>query len=193
MFRFFRLTTPGCVFLALVTLACFPVLAVPARYQSASQFPELIGFSKGKKDTYGDPALGYSMSYFSRDGMAITVYVYNGGHPTIPEGTASQLVQEEQKSAAGEIYEMGRLGKYGDVKQTVHDEVRLGTSAKAPRALHIGFTLTKEGVKKVSDLYIVGHKNNFVKIRSTRNLSTREKTAGKLSYVLGKIGTMLSK
>ena len=49
-------------------------------------FPDVEGWQRGEVQNFPTAALGYSVTYESEDGGRATVYVYDGGLKSIPDG-----------------------------------------------------------------------------------------------------------
>lgn len=142
----------------------------PARRVNGAKFdfPEVEGWERGDVQNFPSAALGYSVTYESEDGGRATVYVYDGGLKSIPDGVNDKVVKEEIERAKNEIIQIGRLGIYEGVKEIKNDTVTLGGSTGKVKALRSLFHFRVKGEALDSEIYLFGYNNNFIKIRSTR-------------------------
>ena len=132
---------------------------------SVIDFPEVEGWEKGDIFMFPEPELGYSVSYESLEGGRVTVYVYNGGVQKIADGHKSDEVRDQLKKAREEIDKVVELGYYDKVETVKRDVVVIGGKLKARREV---VELTIRGKKVTSEIYLFGHKNQFIKFRATR-------------------------
>jgi hypothetical protein len=131
-------------------------------------FPEIEGWESTDIQTYPTPALGYSVTYQSEEGGRLTVYVYDGGLKTIPNDITDKVIVKELDKARNEILQIGKMGVYENVKEIKSDTVTLGGANGKIKAVRSLFNFSVKGNKLDSEIYLFGHKNKFVKIRSTR-------------------------
>jgi len=162
-----------------VVLACLiTILAVSAAAQDRNEanagsavvdFPDVEGWTKGEIFVFPEPELGYSVSYESSEGGRVTVYVYNGGIQKIADGHDSDEIRDQLKKAREEIDKVVDLGYYEKADTVKRDVVAIGSGLQAQREV---VELVVSGKKMTSEIYLFGHKNQFVKIRATRALET---------------------
>lgn len=131
-------------------------------------FPDVDGWERSEISTYPTKELGYSVNYDSREGGRVTVYVYNGGHKSIPNGITDNLPQGEIEIAKDEINKVGRMGVYEDLKEVKNDSITLGGSSGKVKSLYSLFNFKLRGNVMTSEIYLFGYNNNFIKIRATR-------------------------
>ena len=155
-------------------------------------FPEVKGFTRDKDaKTFGKPELGYSVGY-KAPGITVTVYVYNLGVKEIPAGAKSDAVKEQMKSAVADIYTLKERGLYKSVKELSKDEVvPLGKGKDAPTALRRQFELGRDDGTRLSDAYLTGYKDHFVKIRISYDPEGKEEAEKKIAALLEGIGSAL--
>lgn len=131
-------------------------------------FPELEGWEEGDITTYPTAELGHSISYQSKTGGTVTIYVYNGGNKKIADGIDDQNVKSEIKKAENDIKASGEAGYYQDVKVITNATIILGGSGGTRKALYTLLSFKVRGADVDSEIYLFGYQNNFIKIRATR-------------------------
>lgn len=136
--------------------------------KNSVELPAIEGWERGDVQTYPSAALGYSVTYQSEDGGRATVYVYDGGLKSIPDGANDKVIKEEIDRAKNEIVQIGRLGIYEGVKEVKNDTVTLGGANGKVKALRSLFYFKVKGEELDSEIYLFGYNNKFIKIRSTR-------------------------
>jgi hypothetical protein len=150
-------------------------------------FPEVKGLTRGKVKTYPQAELGYSLSY-DAPGFVVTVYVYDRGIKKIPDGAKSDEAKDEMKRLAEELDLVVKQGIYKSVKEVGKEEtVPFGKGKDAPSALRRRFEIERKDGVKLSEGYITGYKNHFVKIRITHDPDDKE-APKKIEALLEAIG-----
>jgi hypothetical protein len=155
---------------SLFTLAALCALAGAARPADDPpgpkiEFPEVKGLTRGDKQTYPKPELGYSVGYTAR-GFVATVYVYNRGLKKIPDGAKSDEAKQEMQRLVGELDLAQEKGLYKSVQAVGKEEtVTLGKGKNAPAALLRRFEIERQDGVVVSEGYVTGFKNHFLKVR----------------------------
>jgi hypothetical protein len=134
--------------------------------ESKVEFPDVEGW---KKSVVRNPVaeLG-DMIHYDSDAGRVTVYFYNGGLKNISDDIKSATLKDEMANAKNGIYQLGEMGIYQNVKEVKNDTVALGGASGKVKALHSLFNFSAKGQELVSEIYLFGYKNNFVKIRATR-------------------------
>jgi hypothetical protein len=128
-------------------------------------FPDLKGLNRSKIRTYDEPGLGYSLAY-TKPGFTATVYVYNRGLKKVPDGPKSDEVKDEMKRLADEIDAVTKRGVYKSFKELGKEEiVPLGKGKGAPSTLRRRFEIERKDGTVLSEGYVTGFKNHFLKIR----------------------------
>jgi hypothetical protein len=166
--------------------------AEPALPGPKIELPDVEGFTRSKIRAYQETGLGYSVAY-STPAITVTLYVYNRNLNTIPDGPKSQIVQDELKQTTIDIDEAKRGGHYKSVKQVGGEEiVSLGKGRDAPTARRRQFLveLTKNG-EKLSDAYVTGYKDHFIKLRITYDLEGKAESEKKIATLLDAIASAL--
>jgi hypothetical protein len=129
------------------------------------EFPEVKGLTRGDKHTYPTPELGYSVGY-KAPGFVATVYVYNRGLKKVPDGARSDEAKDEMKRLVEELDLVKQKGVYKSVKALGKEEtVPFGKAKGAPSALRRRFEIEREDGVVLSEGYVTGFKNHFLKIR----------------------------
>ncbi len=116
------------------------------------------GFFFQGLNNYDNPKLGYSLSYASVPGTSITIYVYDNGIESIPDGTTSQLVIEQLNTANQSLTQSGRY-------LSVVEEARPDLSSRFLQTFHM--IKLKNGVEIRSYTLLRAQNQRFVKIRVT--------------------------
>ena len=155
-------------------------------------FPDVAGFKKTKPRTFDKKELGYSIAYDSTDSdvsLAVTTYVYTGGKASIPDGGKSDEVTAEMGGIVKGIQFYTENGTYKSYKETDSGVKPLGAAKGAPQAAWKRFDLVqKDGTKTVSEAYLLGYKNHFVKLRVTYPADRQKESEKALATVLDGIG-----
>jgi hypothetical protein len=153
-------------------------------------FPDVKGLTRGKVETFPKVELGYSVAY-NAPGFAGTVYVYNLGLKKIPDGVKSDEVKGELKRAVDDLDRAKQAGLYKSVKEVGKEEaVPLGKGKDAPSALRRQFEVERKDGVKLSEVYVTGYKDHFVKIRITHDPDDK-KAADKIAALLEALGPAL--
>ncbi len=153
-------------------------------------FPEVKGMTRGKVQTFPQAELGYSVAY-NAPGFVASVYVYNLGLKKIPDGTKSDEVKDEIKRAVRDLDLAKQQGLYKSVKEVGKQEtVTLGKGKGAPSILRQRFEVERKDGAKLSEVYVTGYKNHFVKIRITHDPDDKM-AADKIAALLEGLGTAL--
>lgn len=91
-------------------------LTVMASAQADIDFPEKLGpYTRGDKNTYEQPGLGYSYPYRGKDGWA-TVYVFDMGLADIPDGIDSDIIRRSVQDAVDSVKIYEERGHYANVQ-----------------------------------------------------------------------------
>jgi hypothetical protein len=119
--------------------------------------------------------------------------VYNKGLTEIPTGAKSQVVKDEMKQTAADLEEARKQGAYKSVKEVGKEEVvRLGPGKTAPAALRRKFEVERtKGGEKLSEAYVTGYKDHFIKLRITYDPEGKEESEKKIATLLDAIGSAL--
>jgi hypothetical protein len=110
--------------------------------------------------------LGKAIGYRSRGGAVATFYIYDRDLPVVPTGTDSRLVRSELERCKAALVEF-RTGQGWDVREVSQQIVPLGSGENAPSVLCVTYELQHHGRVLLSQLYLMGHQNKFLKIRTT--------------------------
>lgn len=160
-------------------------------------FSEIPDFQRSKLHTYSHPSLGVSVDYHSKAGLKATIYIYNLGIEKIPEGIESKAVKDQMKKATQDVFAAQKQGHYESVLQLSSGTLELGTSSekknKTFSAMKMVFLLRREKDPKVSEIYLLGYKNHFVKVRSTYPVKNFEQCGKDIDRFTKALGTMLQK
>lgn len=155
-------------------------------------FPEVDGWNRDEPYKYPTADMGYSVNFDSPTNGRVTLYVYNGGYAKIPNELTG-LVKEELEAAKAGIQAAVDAGIYSNLKESKMETVMLGGTKGKVSALRSHFTLTREGTKLNSDIYLFPYKNNFIKLRVTRPASTDKALDDSFANLLYEIDTLFSK
>lgn len=159
-------------------------------------FPDQIATLK-KQDSFKDfekdrPGLGVSVGY-NGPGITVTIYAYTMGLNEIPPDLDSNIFKAVYLHARREIEMAGELGSYSNVKQLRDDQTAWDSQENGVRSLHASYSLTQNGVDRLSHLYLTEHKNHFLKIRFTYDLDNQEKNERVQKDFLKTFSEILSK
>lgn len=158
--------------LALTTLLAIPSAAaqlrndMPPTHYFGIPAPQQIGpFKQGRVQDYTqeNPELGVGVEY-SAPGHKATVYIYNGGLTSIPEGPETELIRSVVSQARRDISLMVERGIY---RSAAHDSDFSFQHAKRTSFLCSKFSLVDDSGTGPSFLCATGFRNHIVKIRLT--------------------------
>lgn len=153
-------------------------------------FPDVKGLTRGKIQTFPKAELGYSVGY-SAPGFSATIYVYDLGMKKIPDGSKSDEVKGQMKQAASDLEAVRQAGVYKSVKELGMEEtVPLGKGKDAPTTLRRRFELELKGGVKLSEVYVTGYKDHFVKIRISHDPDDKA-APEKIAALLEELGKSL--
>jgi hypothetical protein len=156
---------------------------------SGLAFPARAGDWRRHESTeYPDPALGMSVRYRLGKWMRADVYIYNGGHREVPEGIDSDLIKDHLEQIIGDVFAIKEQGGYDDVKELKRETLRLGEGEGAPRVRRVTLELVTDGQKLLSEAYLTGFRNHFLKIRVTYPTELREAAEKAMPELLAELG-----
>ena len=155
-------------------MALLPLSSYAGAYRdrpTGLSFPDQLGgMTRGEATEFekDHPGLGVGILYRSPNpAIYADIYIYNLGIKSIPTGSNTKEIHDQWKQAEGDIYTLEKQGKYKSVKKLYEASTLLGMDRNAPTALRADFSYASLGTKKLSYLYLLGYKNNFIKIRFT--------------------------
>jgi hypothetical protein len=112
---------------------------------------------------------GYTVAFnFEPPRIAVTLYVLNRNLKQIENDLAGRPIQTEFALAKDAIYQATQKGLYKSAKEEESREATLGLLKDGPKCLYARFAITMEERQTVSEIYVLAHKNHFVKLRVTR-------------------------
>jgi hypothetical protein len=181
----------GTLTLALVTLS--PAAAQEPRLGGLKlRFLDVAGFTLSEPKRFPNPKHGYFVSYRAKQDLVVNVYVYNSTSERIPDGASSEIVKEESGLVEEGLKEAKRQGAYKSYAERASGEAKVGNSPRAPTAQRRLFEIERADVGRVlTDVYITGYKNHFVKIRITYPVGRRVEAEKAFAPVLEALGRML--
>ncbi len=157
------------------------------------EWPEVKGLDKQKPNIYKDKDLGYSVSYLS-EGIVITVFVYNLGLEKIPTGPNADAIKAEMYESLLALEANRKNGRYKSITPVDERVIPFGTNKAAPelRRKRYEVEVTDEG-EAVTELYVTGYKNYFLKIRATYPSQEKKRPDGEkaVADVLSALGKAL--
>jgi hypothetical protein len=151
-------------------------------------WPEVKGLDKQKPNVFKDKALGYSVAYLG-EGTVITVFVYNLGLKKIPDGPDSETVKAEMYESLLALEANKANGRYKSLSPVNEKVIAFGSSKTAPqiRRKRYEADIAKEG-PAITELYITGYKDYFIKIRATYPADGKEKGEKLVDTLLDGLG-----
>ncbi len=158
-------------------------------------FPDSVeGIARGAVTDFEgkNPGLGVSVAY-DRPGITVTVYLYTLGLRSISGDLASPILKEHFNQVIQDIYKVEKLGYYKFVKKTAEGITFLRADKTGPQALFASFSYVQNGIERLSKVYLLGHKQHFVKIRFTYDKSVQAQVEEKLTAFLNAMADMLEK
>ncbi|MCX5718243.1 MAG: hypothetical protein NTW44_08105 [Nitrospirae bacterium] len=158
-------------------------------------FPDSVeGIIRGEVTDYEgkNPGLGISVAY-DRPGITVTVYLYTLGLRSISGDLASPILKEHFNQVIQDIYKVEEMGYYKDVKNLGQGTTFLKQDNTGPKALFASLSYVQSGTERLSKLYLLGHKNHFVKIRFTYDKTVQTQSEGKLTAFLNEMANMIER
>lgn len=156
------------------------------------QFTDIEGFVRDKVHQYEQPGLGYSVDYDSQNGLRFTIYVYDFGLESIAEGPFTEPARAQMKRAVGDIFRAREKGHYENVTTLWSGVIFLGDTDTSPKMRKASFRLRRNGQDYVSQLYLTGFKNHFIKVRCSFPSTKEAECIGEVQRLTEHIGKMLS-
>ena len=155
---------------------------------TAVEMPRRIGplFLDGEPHKYDPPSLGISYQY-SGNGLSLTIYVYDAGFESIPDGgdTVASCLQFEQ--AKHDVLAAGYTGTRLRSQQLA----RLAPPADLPLAREAVFEFQRDGRATVSYLWLTAVGKHFLKLRFSVNEKFRDELPEARRAVLTALGTAM--
>ena len=119
------------------------------------------------------PGLGVSIGY-NGPGITVTIYVYTMGMKTIPADLHSSELKDHFKQAASDIVRAGEMGLYSNVQKVSDGEAVWDPAGTGTASFHASYSYTQHGRDRLSHLYLMEHRNHFLKIRFTYDKEIQE-------------------
>ena len=183
----------------LLALAALVALAGPARPVEDElpgpeiKWPDVKGLDRQKPKTFEDKKLGYSIAYLG-DGAIVTVFVYNLGLDKIPSDPYSDIIKAEMYESllALEANKTSPKPRYKSISPLDEKVIPFGASTGGPqlRRKRYEVEIIGEGAA-LTELYVAGYKNYFIKIRATYPADEKEKCQKHLAGLLEALGKEL--
>jgi len=186
-------------------LACLALLQDPDVYVEKAtglRFGEKYGtLTRGDIHDYakeGQSHLGVSIQYSLRDEegkkiMNLNVYVYDFGLKKIPDGADSETIKKQFEQVKGDVASQKGPKGWHSVKHVADGRAKLGDHKGAPAALRSEFetTLKEDGPAMGSLIYLLGHRNRFVKVRVTCLKEAMKTCAEEYERLLADLGRQI--
>ena len=151
--------------LIIFTLLCNPAFADTAYIDKNTgfSFPTVIAaFTYSDKREYGDSRLGYGLNYWSKDGVLITVIVYNFGISNIQNGIDGSHVLSQYNQAQDDVIRAVKAGHYKSATEIID------LHSFSPAFLRISYNIIRNDDSKTrSHLFLRGQEDYFIKVRAT--------------------------
>ena len=141
------------------------------------------------------PGFGVSITYCFKDCNQVRadIFVYNAGLKKIPTGSGHKLIHSEWQEAQKGIFEHEKRGTYQSVKLLYTSARLLGMDRNAPTALSAEFSFIRDGQPYFSNLYLLGYKNNFIKMRFSYLSKDKKQSEKVLRAFLEGLGNLFEK
>jgi hypothetical protein len=136
--------------------------------------PDVDGFEKQPTKRYEEPGLGWSVAYRGSSSV-VTFYLYNMDRDEIPDGADSDAVKAEMLDVISAVEAGKGAGVYKSLTPIKDGVTSLGTgkTAKKFRFKRYEVEMAKAG-RAITEVYLTGYKNHFVKLRVTYLAEGRE-------------------
>lgn len=154
-------------------------------------WPDVKGLDRKPPNVFKDKRLGYSVLYVA-EGTTVIVFVYNLSLPAIPTGPDADAVKAEMYESLLAVEKGRATGRYKSIQPLDEQVIPFGTSKTAPqvRRKRYEVEIAKEG-PAVTELYLTGYKNHFVKIRATYSTDDKAKGEKRVADLLDALGKEL--
>lgn len=154
-------------------------------------WPDVKGLERKEPTVFKDKKLGYSIAYLA-DGTIILAFVYNLDLPAVPTGAAADAIKAEMYESLLALEGNRANGRYKSIQPLDEKVVPFGTSKTAPqlRRKRYDIEIAKEG-PAVTELYLTGYKNYFIKLRATYPTDDRAKGEKHVADFLEALGKEL--
>jgi hypothetical protein len=156
-------------------------------------FPEVKGWALSPQRPLPPESGGYTVAYNSEERVAVTIYVYNHGHKSIPNDLSAAVVQKEMAGAKDALQQARQMGIYKEVKEEASGESTLGAQKDGPKMLYARFRIQIRDQETVSEIYVLPYQNHFVKLRITRPVNAPAAVAILLDRLYGELNKVLAK
>lgn len=149
------------------------------------EMPRRIGplVTDGTGHAYENPRLGVSYDY-GGEGLLLSIYVYDAGVESIPDGADNMAVCEQFEEAKGGVVRAG----YRDVSLKSEQMVRLSPPADSPQAREAVYELVRKDRPMISYVWVTGVAKHFVKLRFTLDAQLRDEAQEARRAVLDALG-----
>lgn len=156
----------------------------PTRLELPLRIGPLV--TDGVAHGFGDPRLGVGYQY-NGAGLALTIYVYDGGITDIPDGGDTVAACQQFEQSKSEIQSAG----YANVVLKSQQLVRLEPPDDAPVAREAVLELVRGGHPVISYLWITGFDRNFIKLRFSLDAGLRDEVSEARRAVLDALGAAM--
>lgn len=131
-----------------------------------------------------EKGLGVGINYFHNEikEILISVYAYNLNMKDIGDGADSEAVKYCYEEAESQIFAIQKKGIYKKVKKISTLDPDIANSQALKNAIFGSYSFKFEGNPMISNLWVTGYKNNFIKIRFSYPLKNEKE--GKEALVL---------
>ncbi len=154
------------------------------------EFPQVEGWESG--DVTKMPSADL-VNYDSEEGGRVTLYFYDSALKGIANDKRAEIFKEELQRAKIGILQMGELGMYQNIKESVKEQtVALGGKSGKVSALHSLLYFSAGDNDLVSEIFIFSHKDHLFKIRASRP-KDKEKDNKALEKFLSHLDAVFSK
>lgn len=150
------------------------------------------GLNKGNFRNFEEkyPGLGVSIGY-NASGITVTVYIYNLGMESIDDNLESPSFKRHFKEVIRDIFAAEKAGHYKDVTLLQIRAIDLGPKKTCPRALAASLSYTQGEINRLSKVYLLVYKQQFLKIRFTHDENANAQAEAALPAFLNQIGGQL--
>ena len=147
-------------------------------------FPRTLGgLTFANQSQFPQPGLGYAVRYSDGELTKFDVYVYDGDLESIPDGHTDDVIRQQVAETGNLIKYMASKGYYSDVRSSGEGVFPEDPSEGQPAFRFNQFTFMKNAAPRstdtglrVSETYVRGFRNHFLKVRTTYDEATAEAT-----------------
>ncbi len=182
---------------ALAVLVAWSVGPASAEYlvpEAGIRFPDRLGgLALMKGERYPQAPLGHGVEYRARASgsgaiYAGSIYVYNGGNPSVPDGIASNLVRAEFARARGDIAAIAKTNNLPEPVLLGERTIQSG----GIEFLTATYRMVRNDNPVITFVGLTGARRHFIKLRVSVPAANGAAAAGEIDAFVTEVGRLLA-